>query len=210
MTTAQIKTLRAHLSELGLTVKSYASFFSPASQQVYIHAQSAKMCLGVLLKSMGEPSPYKNDIQNMADISKEADKCFSPTFFESLDAFVHYVHNNREELEQKLKDLERCPIDKSKFSVEMAGKMAYCHILETRNWLGMVLSETKENHEIVMMRPKKQEWKDVSVSDEGKVTGTFNDQPVSGELVSEIVETPLPEFINLCERANAIKEELGN
>lgn len=146
----------------------------------------------------------------MADIGKEADKCYSPTFFESLDAFVRYVHNNREELEQKLKDIECFCSNYYAASFRMSAKMAYCHILETRLWLGMVLSETKENMDIAKMRYEKQEWKDVSVSDEGKVTGTFNDQPVSGELVSEIVETPLPEFINLCERANAIKEELGN
>ena len=60
-----------------------------------------------------------------------------------------------------------------------------------------------------------QVWENVTISDDGTVTGTCNGQPVSGELASPIEETndlntPLPEFVEMCERANKIKEELGN
>lgn len=58
-------------------------------------------------------------------------------------------------------------------------------------------------------------WEEVTISDEGTVTGNCMGQPVSGDLASVIDESPIeypamPEFIDMCERANAIKEELGN
>ena len=50
-------------------------------------------------------------------------------------------------------------------------------------------------------------WEDVTVEGRG-IYGTHNGEPVAGEIIEN--SPSLPSFIEMCERANQVKEELGN